>query len=602
MQTLATKTIAVLPFKNNSNQQDFEYLCDGMTEEIIHALAKIGNLRVTSRTSSFYFKDKDMPVQEIGNALHVSTILEGSIQFVKDKMRIKAQLIDVVDDYQFWSTSFNRSIEDIFAVQEEISLLIAEKLREHVGHFDIEGKLTKQADITVDLYKKYLKGRYHVLKMGQADVEKGMALFKDIIDEAPGFALAYFGMNLGYTLLGTIGLLPAAESFRQGKYFLDKGIELGPELPESQLQLSYYAFLQDWDLDKTYKHINKSFELRPTVEFYQSMTSVLVCEGKFEAARNYINTAIQLDPFSSINYHLQGFTYYCEEQYAQAVECFQKSMEIKPDNEVSLLYLGQALILKGHTKAGRVYFENIQPQEGDSAGLIKTAGLAMAYTKLGNLTLANENIFLLEAAVETDQAGRAINLLAQCTCLQEDYKTAMFWLEKGFEMRLPLMMYTFVEPMLKPLHQLERFQTLKEQILKVETSFVLPIKKYKKPLFTQADVEKYKKQVTLLLEKERPYLDPNLSLKDLAEMLVLPPNYMSQLLNAGFDQNFSEFVNSYRLEAFKRKIADPQMRHLTILALAYESGFNSKTVFNNFFKKMMGQTPKAYWKSVTKND
>ncbi|MEM6379680.1 MAG: helix-turn-helix domain-containing protein, partial [Bacteroidota bacterium] len=418
----------------------------------------------------------------------------------------------------------------------------------------------------------------------------------------PGFALAYFGMNLAYTLLGTIGLLPAAESFMQGKYFLDKGIELGPDLPESQLQLSYYAFLQDWDLEKTYKYVNKSFELRPTVEFYQSMTSVLVCEGKFDAARNYINTAIQLDPFSSINHHLLGFTYYCEEKYAQAVEYFQKSMELKPDNEISILYLGQALILKGHTKAGRIYFENIRPEEAASAALVKTAGLAMAHTKLGNLDVVHHNISILKSAVETDQVGRAINLLGQCTCLMEDYEAAMFWVEKGVEMRLPLMVYSFVEPMLKPLHQLERFQSLKEQVLKVETPFVQPIKKYKKPLFAQSDVEKYKKQVTALMEADRPYLDPNLSLKDLAEMLALPSNYMSQLLNAGFDQNFSEFINTYRLEEFKQKIIDPQMRHLTILAMAYESGFNSKTVFNNFFKKMTGQTPRAYWKSVVENN
>ncbi|KAA3631999.1 MAG: AraC family transcriptional regulator, partial [Bacteroidetes bacterium] len=94
------------------------------------------------------------------------------------------------------------------------------------------------------------------------------------------------------------------------------------------------------------------------------------------------------------------------------------------------------------------------------------------------------------------------------------------------------------------------------------------------------------------------YLEPSLTLRDLAEMMELPPNHMSQLLNEGFDKNFAEFVNTYRLETFKTKVADPGLRHLTILALAYESGFNSKTVFNTFFKKMTGKTPKAYWKEV----
>lgn len=602
MQNPTTKTIAVLPFRNGSTDPEQEYLCDGITEEVIHALAKIENLRVTSRTSSFYFKDKNLPIQEIGKALQVSTILEGSIQFSGDKMRIRAQLIDVAEDYQFWSTSFNRAVLDIFEVQEEISQIIAERLREHVGHFEIKDQLTDQSSISVDAYKQYLKGRYHILKMSKADVKLGMELMKKVIETSPGFALAYFGMNLGYTLLGTIGLMPAGEAFMQGKYFLDKGIELGPELPQSQLHLSYAAFLQDWDLEKTYEHINRSFELRPTVEFYQSMTSVLVCEGKFEAARNYINTALQLDPFSSINHHLQGYTYFCEEKFGHAVDCFQKSMELKADNEISLLELGQALILKGHKKAGRVYFENIQTDEGDSAGLIKLAGLIMAHAALGDLDIAKQKLEVLKAAVETDQVGLAINLLAQCSCLMGDQEAAMHWVEKGIAMKLPLMMYTFVEPMLKPLHRLERFQALKEQVLKVETPFVQPIKKYKKPLFSQAEVEKLKQQVLALMQNQRPYLDPDLSLKDLAELLAIPPNYMSQLLNAGFNQNFSEFVNTYRLEAFKQQVADPKQRHLTILALAYESGFNSKTVFNNFFKKSTGQTPRTYWKSVVENE
>lgn len=100
------------------------------------------------------------------------------------------------------------------------------------------------------------------------------------------------------------------------------------------------------------------------------------------------------------------------------------------------------------------------------------------------------------------------------------------------------------------------------------------------------------------MSEENPYLNPELSLRILAEMMKIPPNHLSQLLNEGFDKNFSEFVNSYRLETFKSKVADPSFQHLTILGLAYESGFNSKTVFNTFFKKTMGKTPKAYWKEV----
>jgi adenylate cyclase len=136
------------------------------------------------------------------------------------------------------------------------------------------------------------------------------------------------------------------------------------------------------------------------------------------------------------------------------------------------------------------------------------------------------------------------------------------------------------------------------QVLGEKTSFEGPNSRYKKSLLSNELLKQYQDQLTQLMSTDQPYLDENLTLRFLAEMLKIQPNQLSQVLNEGFDQNFAEFVNTYRLEMFKSKVADPDQRHLTILALAYDSGFNSKTVFNTFFKKRMGQTPKAYWKEV----
>ncbi len=138
------------------------------------------------------------------------------------------------------------------------------------------------------------------------------------------------------------------------------------------------------------------------------------------------------------------------------------------------------------------------------------------------------------------------------------------------------------------------------QVLGTETTFNISKRKYKKSLLDEEVLQKYKHQLETLMVNEKPYLDPNLTLRSLAQIMAIPPNHLSQLLNEGFDKNFAEYVNSYRVETFKSKAADPTQQHLTILALAYDSGFNSKTVFNTFFKKMMGKTPKAYWKEVVK--
>ena len=162
------------------------------------------------------------------------------------------------------------------------------------------------------------------------------------------------------------------------------------------------------------------------------------------------------------------------------------------------------------------------------------------------------------------------------------------------------MVYLPIEPMLKPLHGSDRYQALMKQIMG-ERAEVEPLrKKYKKALFSKEEMLAYRDQLKQLMEEETPYLDSGLTLRSLAEQMGLTANQLSQLLNKGFDQNFSEFINSYRLEAFKTKAADPAQQHLTILALAYDSGFNSKTAFNTFFKKAMGKTPSAYWKELVK--
>ncbi len=594
-----SKAIAVLPFVNMSADPDNEYFSDGMTEEIINALAKIKGLKVTSRTSSFFFKNKKIPLAQIGRELNVSNVLQGSIRLSGRKMRITAQLVDVVEDFHFWSETFDRSIDDIFAVQDEVSLLIADKLREHVGHFEIGEQLVDAPDVPVEVYKKYLQSRYHLLKMGKSDIEKGLSILEEILRQQPDFALAHLAVHLGYTLLGTIGLLPALEAFAKGQPHLDRAIALKPDMPESQLHLAYASFLQDWDLPAAYRHLNKSLEIRPSVDYYQSMASVLVAEGKFEAALNYIETAIQLDPFSEINYHLKGFIYYCQRMYEQAVVCFEKAIELKPDFIVSNLYQGQTLLLMGRLEEALTFFQKLPADESND--VMKLGGMTLSYAAMGDTARAEAGVKKLQEALETDLMGRAMNLLILCLAMLNKQEEAMVLVEKGVEMRLPMMVYLYFEPIVRPLRSLPRFQASMRKVLGAGTDFGLPKRKYKKALFSKADLKKHKVQLQQLMKDEKPYLNPDLSLRSLAEMMDLPPNHLSQLLNEGFDKNFSEYVNTFRLDTFKAKAANPALQHLTILALAYESGFNSKTVFNTFFKKMMGKTPKAYWKEVVQS-
>ena len=589
------KSVAVLPFENMSSSSEHEYLSDGMTEEIINALTKVKGLKVTSRTSSFYFKGRKLSVEEIGERLNVSTIVVGSIRLAGKQMRISAQLIDVAEDYSFWSETFDRTLDNIFAVQDEISLQIADRLREHLGHLQIGHQLVEKPDVSVDGYTAYLKGRYHLLKMSPAEIKTGMKILEGVIMNSPDYVYGWLGMHMGYVLLGTLGIMPAEQAFGDGFKYLQKAIELDSELPECQLQMAWMSFLQDWDLEATYAHLQKVHDERPIVDYYQTMTSVIIVEKKFKAAENYIEIAFQMDPLSDITHHLRGFVQYVQENYNPAIENYRKGIELNPGAEVSYMEMGQALILKGQAEKALEHFQDL-PES--TALLLKTGGITLAHTAIGNSEQVEQGVSELREALNSDQLERALNFLILIETQGGNFDQALDYIEQGISYRLPMLLYLKVDPMLKPLCELPRFAELMSPLPDSADMESVTETKYKKSLIPDDDFERYRKELAVLMETEKLYLDPFLSLRGLAEKMGIPANQLSQLLNEGFDQNFSEFVNMYRLNQFKEEIQRPEKQQFTLLAIAFECGFNSKTVFNSFFKKVMGTTPSKYLKSV----
>ena len=200
MMTTSDKSIAVLPFVNMSADPENEYFSDGITEEIINALTRVPGLKVTSRTSSFAFKNRHVDVRAIGRQLGVATVLEGSVRKAKNNIRITAQLIQASDGFHLWSENFDRELKDIFAVQDEISLLIADQIRENFGHLEIREHLIEAPTQNVEAYNLYLKGRYHHLKWDADGIEKGIRYYEQSIAQDPTFALPYFGIGYSYAM------------------------------------------------------------------------------------------------------------------------------------------------------------------------------------------------------------------------------------------------------------------------------------------------------------------------------------------------------------------------------------------------------------------
>lgn len=591
------KSIAVLPFMNLSSSIENEYFCDGLTEEIINGLAKIKDLSVTSRTSSFYFKNKTVTAKEIREKLKVAIFIEGSVRTSKNKMRITVQMIDTVDDFHFWSETFDRNPEDVFEIQDEISLFIAEKLREHIGHLEIEEKLVEPIDVPVHVYREYLKGRYYIMKLDYKNSMKGIHILQHLIKKAPNFSNPYLDINLAYVNMGTMGLLPAFEAYEKAQPYLLKALELDPNSSRSQLNLAWIECWQNWNLKKAYEHANRALEIQQADDIYLTISNFLTVEGKLDAARNYLDKALQLDPYAAINHHYKGFLYYLQEDYTTAIPFLKKALELDPMLPFPPIYIGTCLLLSGKPNEALTYFGSL---EGVSVkDLTKLGGETMCYAKLKETKKCNDGLKELETYLTTALVDKAFIFLILVNALLGNNEKVVDLITRAYDNRLPLILLLNPSPILKPLKSHQGFKAIMLKAIPDNVNYKQK-KKYKQTLLDKNEIAKFSKELEQIMVDYKLYLNPDLSLKDLGSYLELPANYVSQLLNLGFQKNFSEYINTFRVNEFKERVLLEENKGLTIMAVAYDSGFNSKTVFNTFFKKIEGTTPNSFLKSKKK--
>lgn len=594
-----TPALAVLPFRNASADKNMEFFSDGITEEIIHALSKIKGLNVISRMSSFAYKDTSKTSKEISDELNVDIIVSGGIRISGNTARISAELIEASNEFQFWSKSFDRQMDNIFAIQDELSLAIAEKLREHLGHFELSESLVDSYDISVESYKKYLRGRFEIHKLNAPSTERGIKILTEVTKEAPNFPHAFLDINQAYSYLGTMGILPASHAFMQAQPFLERAIAIAPNLAETQLNLAWIACWQRWDFNATFDHLNNALQIKPTDRIYLTISNSLAIQGKFKAAHKYLDKALLLEPLYAMHLHFRGFIHYLEEDYDNAIFNCKRSLTLQSTIPFPHLTIGLAHALKGETDTALAYFNSLDQELFQD--LTKLGGTALTHAVAGNKEESFLAIEDLQAHMEDEHMGSALFFLIMTHVQLGAFDQAAELMEKGIEMHLPNMLLLFTEPCMKPMHYHATYLKWKKVLFADLGSIRIQDHNYQTPYFGKNSLESIKKRLQNHMDVEQPYLDPDLTLTKLADQIDLTGNQLSQLLNVGLAQNFSEFVNRYRVEAFKTLVMQPKMQHLTILAIAYESGFNSKTVFNTFFKKVTGITPKSFWKQVQEN-
>ena len=293
----SNKSIAVLPFVNMSADPENEYFSDGITEEIINALTTVKGLKVIARTSSFAFKNKNIDVRIIGNQLGVSTVLEGSVRKVKNRVRITAQLVSTNDGTHFWSKNFDRDLEDIFALQDEVSLHIADQIRENFGHLNIQDHLIKAPTQNMEAYDLYLKGRYQHLMWDGKGIANAIELYEQCIAIDPSFALPYFGLAYCYAMAGSWG--NNKDLLQMSEENLSKGFNLNKQSFVGYFSKATLSFWGQWDFINGHTFFLKAIELNPAyTEAEEGLCELYTAVGYFEKALWHTDNILKINPLS----------------------------------------------------------------------------------------------------------------------------------------------------------------------------------------------------------------------------------------------------------------------------------------------------------------
>jgi TolB-like protein/Tfp pilus assembly protein PilF len=322
-------SIAVLPFENMSGDPEQEYFCDGLTEDLITDLSNIEDLKVVARTSVFAFKGKQDDIRKIGEELNVKNVLEGSVRKSNDQLRITAQLIDVDSGFHRWSGRFDKDMEDVFAVQDEITLAIVDALSLKLLGQD-KSEVTEHETENSEAYDYFLRGRFHSTNRTESAMKLGIEFFEKAIEADPNFALAYAEMAELYTLLPAVSTVSPSEANRKAKEYAMKALELDNTLAEVHTVVGDVK-ISEYDWEGAGKEFIKAIELNPGyAHVYNKFGYGLMIMGRFEEAAEKMTKAIELDPYNLHYARNLSWIFYFEGKYEDAMSVLDGIIEINP--------------------------------------------------------------------------------------------------------------------------------------------------------------------------------------------------------------------------------------------------------------------------------
>jgi serine/threonine-protein kinase len=427
-----TLSIAVLPFVNRSPGTEDEYFSDGLADELIGMLGKIRGLRVAARTSAFSFRGRQATVEEIGRALHVDTVLDGSIRRSGDRVRISVQLVKVSDGLHLWSETYDRTLDDIFAVQDDIAQSVVKELRAallgDMGRDVIaevanaaRGRATDPA-----AHRLYLLGRYFITRLNREDLARAIQNLQEAVRMDPEFALGWAELGSAYTRAATFGLAPKEEAIRNAREAAERALAIEPDLVEAHARLAAIRMFHDWDWKGAEASYSRALELAPGDAVSLNGAGVLAMAlGRIEESIALHRRASEQDPLSATPHANLGLTLYHAGRLTEAEASLRRALEIAPQRLLVHASLARALAAQGREEEALAEAAR-EPDEG-----VRLYSLAIVHHILGHSSDADA---ALREVIEGHGDAYAIQIAEVCA-LRGEIDATFEWLDKAYAQR-----------------------------------------------------------------------------------------------------------------------------------------------------------------------
>jgi adenylate cyclase len=453
----APKAIAVLPLANMSADPENEYFSDGITEDIINALGKVPGIQVASRTSSFAFKGKDVDVRQIGDRLGVTSVLSGSVRKIGNRIRIVAQFVNVESGYHIWSETYDRQLEDVFAIQDEISRSIVDALKLQL--VDAKAELVVPTR-NIEAYNLYLKGRFFFNKYTESGLRKGLDFFQQALMQDPGLARAFAGIADCWADLGDDWVAPD-DAYPRAKAAATRALEYDPDLADAMTSLGKVLCWYEWDFAAAANQLERAVSVNPNhAEAHYALGGTLPAIGRLDDGIEELRKAITLDPLSAqFSRWLGRFLLYSAD-YAGAIAQTLKTLELDAGYFQAYLDIGAAHLALGDPEQALTWWR--KGQTLDASVRAYDAFIVRALAPLNRHDEAAEILARLEGA-SRHQYVRA-EILAMGYAAIGDADRAFLSLERAFEARSAGLIYLQIEPGYLPLRKDPRFGELAARI------------------------------------------------------------------------------------------------------------------------------------------